>query len=283
MIEKFLAENAYTVETKRTYKDILARFISDHPDPRSINAVELINYVENIGWGNARQCLALACIQSFLRWQWGASQPALSAKIKRVTGKLQRAVTADQLDKILASFNRHTPKGARDLAIASLMIQSGFRCAEVCRLQQADTNTVSGIAQVIVKGSQWRIGVFNTDTAAHLEHWKRYRETLNPQGGFLFVSLKKQTKGKKITPEGLNKIITVWGENLQIKLSPHDFRRGFATQTGENGSPDFLIMRGGGWHDQNAFNRYTRTASLQPLRQYLPQTKLVNNEENQED
>lgn len=275
MIENFLSSRPYTEETKRTYADILSRFLSDHPDPRSINAADLITWIQSIGWGNARQCLALACIQSFLRWQWGNAHPALTAKIKRITGKLQRAVTADQLDKLLASFNRQTPKGARDLAMASLMIQSGFRAAEICRLKQEDTDTEHGLAQVIVKGSQWRIGVFNPDTAAHIEHWKRYRETLNPQGGYLFVSLKKQSKGKKLTPEGLNSIIGTWGDRIGIKLSPHDFRRGYATQTGENGSPDFLIMRGGGWHDQNAFNRYTRTASLKHLRPYLPQTKLT--------
>ncbi|MBI5942893.1 MAG: tyrosine-type recombinase/integrase [Chloroflexi bacterium] len=272
-IENFLSSHPYAKTTKRTYSDILSHFI-DSTDITSITAETLLAYIDSRAWGNARQCLALACITAFIKHTYGHAHPALNAKIKRTSGKLQRAITQEQLDQLLATFNRFTPKGARDLAIAAMLSQTGFRCAEICNLKQADTDTERGFGQVIAKGGQWRVGAFNPDTAAHIEHWKRYREGLQPKGGYLFVSLKSNYVGHKLTPEGLNRIIAKWGESINISLSPHDFRRGFATMTGENGGPDTLIMYGGGWSSQSSFNKYTRRAQLAALRKFLPNTTL---------
>lgn len=272
-IQNFLSSRTYAETTKRTYSDILSHF-TDSTSPATITAPELITYIQSRGWGNARQCLALACITTYLKTTYGSIHPAVNAKIKRSGGKLQRSITQSQLDQLLATFDRHSPKGARDLAIASMLSQTGFRCAEICSLKQADTDTEHGNAQVIAKGGQWRLGLFNPDTAAHIEHWKRFRETLEPKGGYLFVSLKSNYVGHGLTPEGLNRIIAKWGERINIALSPHDFRRGFATITGENGGPDTLIMYGGNWSSQSSFNKYTRRAQLAALRKFLPNTTL---------
>lgn len=284
MIDEFLATSSYTRATKRTYTQILTVFEGEmQHSPAAPTAAQLVHWLddhdrENGGkWGNARLNLALACVQSYLKSEYGSKHPALRAKIKRQQGKLQRAITQDQLLAILATFDTLTPKGARDLAMAALMSQAAFRAAEICRLRQEHVDTEHGVAQVLVKGAQWRVGIFEGETAQYIELWKRHRETLNPQDGRLFVSLKSKYVGKPLTPEGLNQIVRGWGRRIGIKLSPHDFRRGFATIGGENGAPDTLLMYGGGWHDQNAFNRYTRTARLSALRKFLPSVKVETN------
>ena len=272
-LENFLASHPYAETTKRTYTDLLTNFLKN-TDPKTLTTDGLLLYIKSRNWGNARQCLALACFTTYLKFMYGVSHPALSAKIKRSSGKIQRAITQSQLDQLLATFDRYTPKGARDLAIAAVFVQTGFRCSEVCRLKQADVDTERGLAQVIVKGGNWEIGIFQPDTAAHIEWWKRYRESLSPQDGALFLSLKSNSKGKALTPEGLNRVVAGWGRSIGIDLSPHDFRRSFATITSENGGPDGLIMDGGRWHDQKVFNRYTRTRRLDALRKFLPSTTL---------
>lgn len=272
-LENFLSSHPYAETTKRTYTDLLTKFLQA-TDPKTLTAERLLRYIQSQNWKNARQCLALACFTTYLKFMYGVSHPALSARIKRSSGKIQRAITQLQLDQLLATFNRYTPKGARDLAIAAMFVQTGFRCSEICRLNQADVDTERGLAQVIVKGGNWEIGIFQPDTAAHIEWWKRYRETLSPKDGTLFISLKSTSKGKALTPEGLNRIVAEWGRRINIALSPHDFRRSFATITSENGGPDGLIMDGGRWHDQKVFNRYTRTRRLDALRKFLPSTTL---------
>lgn len=273
MIENFLASRTYAETTKRTYSDILSTLLAV-TDPTALTPTSLLAYIQSHGWGNARQCLALACITTYLKFMYGVTHPAVNTKIKRTSGKLQRAITQSQLDQLLATFDRFTPKGARDLAIAAMFSQTGFRCSEICRLQQADVNTERGLAQVIVKGGNWEIGIFKPDTSAHVDWWKSYRAKLNSHTGHLFVSLKSGYIGKPLTSEGLNRIVAQWGRAINIPLSPHDFRRSFATITSENGGPDGLIMDGGRWHDQKVFNRYTRTRRLDALRKFLPSTTL---------
>ena len=272
-LENFLSSHAYAETTKRTYSDLLIKFLKT-TDPKTITAEGLLHYIQSNNWGNARSCLALACFTTYIKFMYGVSHPALGAKIKRSSGKMQRAITQPQLDQLLATFDRYTPKGARDLAIAAMFVQTGFRCSEICRLKQEDVDTERGLAQVIVKGGNWEIGIFLPDTSAHIEWWKRYRETLSPQNGVLFISLKSSYKGQSLTPEGLNRIVAEWGRRINISLSPHDFRRSFATITSENGGPDGLIMDGGRWRDQKVFNRYTRTRRLDALRKFLPSTTI---------
>ena len=272
-VKNFLSSHAYAETTKRTYSELLIKFLKT-TDPKTITAEGLLHYIQSNNWGNARSCLALACFTTYIKFMYGVSHPALGAKIKRSSGKMQRAITQPQLDQLLATFDRYTPKGARDLAIAAMFVQTGFRCSEICRLKQEDVDTERGLAQVIVKGGNWEIGIFLPDTSAHIEWWKRYRETLSPQNGVLFISLKSSYKGQSLTPEGLNRIVAEWGRRINISLSPHDFRRSFATITSENGGPDGLIMDGGRWRDQKVFNRYTRTRRLDALRKFLPSTTI---------
>lgn len=270
-IEDFLASNNYAATTKRTYTDILSQFINDYPDRREMTAGQLINYIENkSGWGNARQCVAIACIKKYLAWSYGQGHPALRARKKRTKGKVPRFISSEIALQFLASFDRHTTKGARDLAICSLLLDTGLRESEICRLQQADTDTEHHKLQVLVKGGNWEWAIFTEETAANIEHWKRFRERLNPQG-FLFVH--SQT-GAGLTPEGLYSIVRTWGKHIGIASGVHDFRRGFATIASENGAPDRIIMEGGRWKSTQMVTRYTRGLKLEAMRQWLPMTKL---------
>lgn len=275
MIDNFLSSFPYASTTKRTYADILTRFLADVAAPQSINAGQLTNWLEkDTGWGNARQRLGLACIRKYLAWAHGNLHPALSARIKYIEGEPLRSMTQEVVDILLASFDRHSIKGARDLAIASTLLQTGFRSSELCRLKQEFTNTEHGFAQVLVKGGKWRFGLINPDTCAHIEHWKRFRENINPQDGRMFVSLKSNCKGKSLTSEGLNRIIRTWGEKLEIEMSPHDFRRSLATIGSENGGNDIGMMEAGGWKSPDVYKRYTRNYRLESVRRFLPSTKL---------
>lgn len=271
MIEKFINSNTYAATTKRTYADILTRFTNDFKSPKDVTAAQLVNYLEHkTGWGNARQCMALSCIKTYLAWTYGQTHPALSAKIKPIKGKMPRTISQETALILLASFNPHTAKGARDLAIAALMLDTGLRESEVCRLMQADTDTDRRILQVLVKGGSWEWAIFTPETAAHIERWKLFRQRLNPRGELFTHS---QT-GEKLTPEGLYNIVDVWGKKIGVKLSPHDFRRGFATISSENGAPDRAIMEGGRWQSTAMVIKYTRAFRLEAMRPWLPMKKL---------
>jgi integrase len=269
-VQTFLDSHPYAATTKRTYADVLTQLFAHVEDPAALSASELLSLVQSKGWGNSRQCVALAASQKFLAWKYGQSHPALSARLKRIRGKMPRTLTQDIAETLLASFDRHCAKGARDLAIASLLIDTGLRESEICNLQQADTDTDKRILQALVKGGSWEFAIFSEETAAHIEHWKLFRQRLNPQG-FLFVST---VTGDGLTPGGLYSIVREWGKTINITLGVHDFRRGFATIASEGGAPDRLIMEGGRWKSTQMVTRYTRALRLEKMRPWLPMTKL---------
>jgi Site-specific recombinase XerD len=270
-IANFLASHRYSDSTKRTYKDVLGRMLARSQDLTSITASELLKLLDQSGWGNARQCVALAAIQKFIAWKYGQGHPALTAKMKRSQGKPQRALTPEIALQLLASFNPHSRKGARDLAICALALDTGLRASEICRLQLADVDTEHRVLQVVVKGGQWEAAVFSDQTAAHIEHWKHYRRIADGQG-FLFTHVKT---GNGLTPEGLNAIVRIWGENIGIELSPHDLRRSMAVIGTLNGASERSLMEMGRWKSSQMIQRYTRTLRLEQLRKYLPMSHLI--------
>lgn len=271
-VNDFLSSQPYADTTRRTYANILSRFVVECPDPTQLTASGLLAFLKKKEWGNSRQCVALAACQKYLSWTCGQNHPALRARLKRIDCGPQRAIDEETALKLFASFNTYTPKGSRDLAIATLALDTGLRSSELCRLQQSDTNTERGVLQVIVKGGQLKAAIFTPETAAHVERWKAYRKDLDPQG-FLFVSTSKH-KGHGLTPNGLNSIVKIWGETIGIKLSPHDFRRGMTVQASKNGASDRALMDMGRWSSTDMPRRYTKTFRLEFARPYLPMTNL---------
>lgn len=269
-IHTFLSSHPYAETTKRTYNDVLSQVLAKIQDPAALTASELLTVIASFGWGNSRQCVALAAVQKYLAWKFGNSHPALSARLKRIRSKMPRTISQETAEILLASFDRHSAKGARDLAMASLLLDTGLRESEICSLQQADTDTERRILQALVKGGSWEFAIFSDETAAHIEHWKLFRQRLNPQG-FLFVST---VTGEGLTPGGLYSIVREWGRSIGITLGVHDFRRGFATIASENGAPDRLIMEGGRWKSSQMVTKYTRALRLEKMRPWLPVSKL---------
>jgi integrase len=264
-IETFLASHPYSEATQRTYLDVLSRIFARSQDLANMTAPELLEILKQSNWGNARQCLALAATQKFITWKYGHGHPALSAKLKRIQGKPQRSLSPEIALKLLASFNPYTAKGARDLAICSLDLDSGLRESELCRLQQADTDTEHRVLQVLVKGGQWEAAIFGEETAARIEHWKAFRKIADGQG-FLFTHT--QT-GEGLTPEGLYSIVREWGRKIGIKLCVHDLRRSMAVMSTLNGASERSLMQLGRWKSSAQIARYTRTLRLEQVRKYL--------------
>lgn len=277
-IDEFLASaHPYAEATKRTYRDVIPRVLDQCPDPATLSAAGLVKAIDNCNWGNKRRCVALAAVKKYLAWTYGNSHPALQAKIKRVQSKKQRSLTAKQVRELLASFNTATASGSRNLAIASLAIDTGLRVSELCRLQKADTDLEHLNLQVITKGGQWGYAIFSQDTADYIRHYLKFRIIADGQG-YLFTNT---YTGEGLTPEGLNIIVRKWGASIHaadgalgVKLCPHDLRRTFAELATLGGAPLNLLMLGGRWNNEQMPRHYTRNLQVEAFRQYLPMSAL---------
>ena len=140
LVEEFLASNKYAASTKDSYRRILVRMLAEVPDPLHLSAAGLVDWIASQGWGNSQQCVAVGASRKFLRWRYGTSHPALSARIKAEGSKPQRTLMPEKALELLMWFDTSSPHGARDLAMAAVMLDTGLRASEICRLQVADTD-----------------------------------------------------------------------------------------------------------------------------------------------
>ena len=268
-LENFLASHPYALATRDTYRRCLSPLV-DLPDLEHLSASGLLGFVQARPVGNSQQYVTVCAARRFLAWRYGPLHPALSARIKRYRPRRQRTLTAKLALDLLASFDPRMPKGARDLALAAVALDTGLRCSELCRLKLSDVDLAARSLQVIVKGGQWGIGIFSPETAQYIREWISIREAAAGVGE-LFVSV---TTGKGLTRNGLKCIVRYWGNSIGVKLSPHDLRRSFATLTTIFGAPSRVVQSAGRWSDISMVERYTQALDPNTISPYLPVHRL---------
>jgi len=268
-VERFLASQPYAVTTRETYRRVLILLIQ--LDLAQLGPVELLRFVDCKGWGNSQQYVALCACRKFLAWHFGSDHQALCARIKRIRPRRQRVLSAKCALDLLASFDTSNAKGARDLAIAALALDTGLRCSELCRLRLADVELDQQSLQVIVKGGQWGMAVYSPQTEQYLREWLAFRRAA--QGvGTVFVSTHG---GKALTREGLQTIVKKWGVRLGFKLSPHDLRRSFATLATIFGAPTRMVQIAGRWNNIEMVEYYTQSLDPAMIAPFLPVARLT--------
>lgn len=267
-VENFLASFGYSEATKETYRYVLALLVVE--DWSAWNASDLLRFVQRPNWGNSMQYVALCACKKYIADMAGAHHPALRARVKRVRPKRGRSLDLDGIMKLLASFDPYTPIGARDLALASLAIDTGLRASELAQVELADVDLEHRTLQAIVKGGSWGFAVYSAHTAAFIGRWLSFRQPADGVGR-LFVSLRdNKDRGKPLTKHGVKAIFRKWGRALGMKLSPHDARRTFGNVASLLGAPTTVTMAAGRWESEESFKRYQLEITARAIEPYLP-------------
>jgi integrase/recombinase XerD len=98
-----------------------------------------------------RSLLAFLHVQGLVERPLGGAVPGVGAWRGAA---LPRPLEADQLRRLLASFDRRAPVGRRDFAIVLLMGRLGLRCGEVARLVLDEIDWRAGELVIYGKGRQ---------------------------------------------------------------------------------------------------------------------------------
>jgi site-specific recombinase XerD len=179
----------------------------------------------------------------------------------------QRCLTSDQAFAVLLACNTSTAHGWRDLAMQALMLDSGLRESEVCRLEISKINLKERMLYVVVKGGQEMFGSFSVETSNYLSTWFAYREKIATCPN-VFVAM---YTGKALTPDGLRSIFKYIGQAAGLDAySPHDLRRTFATLATLFGAPARVLQEAGRWHDLELVQRYTESITVKAMDKYSP-------------
>lgn len=267
-VSNFLASHPYSDATKSTYAYILDDLVKQNIE--KWGAGDLLNFVKRENWGNSMRYVALCACRSFIIAQHGSNHPALTARLKRCKPKPQRSLKFNQVLDLLAMFDTYTPIGARDQCLAAIALDTGLRVSELASIKLANIDIEHRSILVMVKGGQWQYAVYSPETAAILDRWLSYRKPADGVNA-LFLSLAKNARhSHALTVNGIKTAFKKWGKLLNIKLSPHDARRTFATVSTIMGAPSRVVQVAGRWSDIAMVERYTRAIEADAIQPYLP-------------
>ncbi len=277
-IEQFLGQKVYSEETRDRYRRAI-RLLKDKLGDRlsQLDPCSFRAWLNSYGWGSSTQCVAYNAVRGYLRWRFGEAHPALVLRIKRAECGPQRTLKAGQVMQLLASFDTLSLKGIRDLALCTLMLDTGLRASEICRLELRYLDLEERYLTVIIKGGRWGEGVYSEDTARYLDDWLKIRaKVAMPETKNVFVSVGGNVPGRPLTRSGLGIIVRHWGLVAKIgALSPHDFRRTFATLSTRRGAPQRVLQVAGRWQNAQMVERYTRDIQASDFEPYFPVSGLM--------
>lgn len=146
---------------------------------------------------------------------------------------LRRTLIREMMD-VCAADPR--PQGLRDAAVIGILYGSGMRKSESVNLDLAQINFDERSLRVIGKGNKELIKYAPGWAFAKLQAWLEFRREQLKEGeqddSFLFNRIRR---GSHITRERITKhaiyyIARQRGQQVGVKIMPHDFRRSFITR-----------------------------------------------------
>jgi site-specific recombinase XerD len=236
-------ERGMSKNTVAAYRDtflLLIKFISEKKkiNIRKLEIGDISKEVitEFLDWlrterncSNATQNLRLSAIHSFFNFLQYENLSALyecqkifSIKVKKQEKKMIKYLTVDAIKLLLQQPDRTTSKGRRDLALISLMYDTGARVQEIIdltadmvRLDQPQT------IRVIGKGKKVRIIPLLEKQVKILKNYMEENELTLPQSGVypLFSNNRKE----KLTRAGVSHILQKYvnlARNVDNSLFP---------------------------------------------------------------
>ena len=275
-----------SAETAKQYEYHLRELDKSAPDrrPDEWTTDRLIAHIAGrraAGVGEAMTKQVVGAFRNFFAYACPGASPARAVPYPKVHRRKQRTLDAETALKVLAACDTTTHIGTRDLALLSLMLDSGLRASEVCRLRLPKIDFEKRRFTVVVKGGDEDVGVFSRTTAAHIARWLSVRpEHAAPEVDTLFVSMGGYYPGRSLTRDGLRGIFRVIAERAGLAaFSPHDLRRTFATIAIRNGAPTRVVQAAGRWGDLGLVERYTQDIQAEDFERYSPVESLLRGRE----
>lgn len=222
------------------------------------------------GWSSATVKQAVSAVKSFLQWcreEEIVNEPlagVLRTPVVRQT--VQKTATEEDIRALLAVCEPG-PKGWRDAAFVSLLVDSGLRASELCRLRISDVQVGvrlgEGFVNLLVvrgKGGGTMPAYFGQRTNERLRVWLLVRGSYAlPSAEEVFVSIGGIRPGNPFTRDGLRGVMYKLCDKARIRrLSPHTLRRAFACIAHDAGASSRQIQEWGRWSDIGMVERYTQ-------------------------
>jgi integrase/recombinase XerD len=269
-VERGLARN--TLDAYARDLNALADHVGGAADPRSVDAVTIAALmVANVGRGfgarsSARQLSGLRGFFRFLvRERAVAEDPTTLVDRPKLTRKLPRVLSFEEVDRLLAAPDTATDRGVLHAAMLQLMYASGLRVSELCALRVADLDLQRGVVAALGKGGKRRLVPVGEVALDHVTRYLRdvrANQVRQLRGRADETALFVSRRGGRFTREGFWKLVRRYAAAVGILPlpSPHKLRHSFATHLLRGGADLRAVQAMLGHADLGTTEIYTRVA-----------------------
>lgn len=278
MVEAFQAylEQHYTAHTIRAYRQDLADFSTwfvaltgETFNPQAVTPLDIREYKRHLQDRHTQPATVnrrLAALSTFFRWARAeglvsgdnptADVPGVD-KVKLGPKWLKRAEQAALLRKVKARGR------VRDIALVTLLLNTGLRLSEVCELELEDIIELSerkGLLRVREgKGEKERTVPLNADARRTLQTYLSNRPAADHRSVFV------GQRGKPLQQSGVERLVGEYARKAGLKnCTPHTLRHSFAKNLVDSGVSLDRVAKLLGHENLNTTRLYT-TPSLEDL------------------
>lgn len=206
-------------------------------------------HLDSFNYSPATTARKIATLRSFYKWlsKRGTipANPMLLIRTPKQTKRLPKAITVDQIEKLLSQPDNRDTLGARDRAILETLYSTGVRVSELVDLNRNDLDQTEQTLRVRGKGKRERMVPLGSHALAAIRH---YMTLLEPDPRFrkvrqqsmvdvavpLFVNKNAGRLSSRSVRRKLDKYLI--GAGLDPTISPHTLRHSFATHLLDNGA-----------------------------------------------
>lgn len=150
-------------------------------------------------------------------------------KLPKAIKKVEEILTDDEIILIFAFYRNQKPTfySTRNVAVISLLLDTGIRADELCNIKYNDVNFDYNYIKIRGKGAKERMVKLSPIVKRYIYRYLKFRRIKNNKVDSLFVN----KSGEKFTYNCLKKITTNLKKDLYIdRIHPHLFRHTFATR-----------------------------------------------------
>ena len=166
------------------------------------------------------------------------------------------SVTPEQFDALVATCEKDTMAGKRDVAVFGLLRDGGIRARELVRINLADVNLREQSILIHGKGGRDRYVGYSDQTAVVLDRYLRARRKDKRAAS---PALLLSVYAERLSYAGLYRMIKVRAEAAGLPhISPHMFRRTFAHEALDNDMAAGDLKALGGWKSFAMVEHYAK-------------------------
>lgn len=158
-------------------------------------------------------------------------------------------LNAQQSKSLIEACRGKDRDSRRDLAMVSIMLDTGTRLSELANLTIDDVSE-DGTLRIFGKGRKWRTVALGGTSQRHLSAWLR-------SSGITEGPLWIGRKGP-MTTTGIRKMLARRGSTAGLRLHPHMLRHTFVDNWLRNGGSEVDLARIAGWASTRMTERYER-------------------------